>query len=214
MPISHAHRCIFIHVPKCGGTSIEAALGVLGDWRHEDRERMFGRMTSSDLLAMRCRSRFLQHLTWDELRRVVPEQERRGYRSFAMVRHPLTRLESAWSRPDHDLVEEARWQGIRLDGVGFARFVEGALRLDHPHVRPQVEYIVDAAGRISVDALGRYERFGDDARSLLSSVGVHRSLEHRNPPLRARHGIEWPAELRARAIERYGDDFRILGYEP
>ena len=27
--ISHEHKCIFIHIPKCAGTSIESALGHL-----------------------------------------------------------------------------------------------------------------------------------------------------------------------------------------
>jgi len=214
MPISHRHRCLFVHVPKCGGTSIEAALGMHGDWRHEDRHRMFGRITSSDLIARRFRSRYLQHLTWDESLRAVPEQDRSGYRSFAFVRHPLTRLESAWSRPDRDLIEEARWQGIRLEGAGFPRFVEGVLRLDHPHVRPQVEYITDATGRIAVDRLFRYERLAEDARDLFAWLGAQCVLEHRNPRLRDRDGIVWPEDLRRRAIERYRLDFKVLDYEP
>jgi hypothetical protein len=98
--------------------------------------------------------------------------------------------------------------------VGFARFVEGVLRLDHPHVRPQSDYIADDAGRVVVDAVGRYERMTEDAMALLRAVGISHPLQHRNPPLRDRRGIVWPEELRARAIERYRDDFRILGYDP
>jgi hypothetical protein len=214
MPISHQHRCIFIHVPKCGGTSIEAAFGMHADWRHEDRTRMFGRITSSDLLARGFRSRFLQHLTWRELCSAVPEGERRGYRSFAFVRHPLRRLESAWSRLDHDLVDEARLHGLRLEGASFATFVDRVLRLDHPHVRPQVDYIVGADGAVAVDRLFRFERLADDAREIMSECGVPGRLEHRNPPVRDRAGIAWPEELRQRACERYRDDFAILGYEP
>ena len=33
--ISHKHKCIFIHIPKCAGTSIENALGYLDS--HEGR---------------------------------------------------------------------------------------------------------------------------------------------------------------------------------
>ena len=30
MPISHKHKCIFIHIPKNGGTTIEDYLGIEG----------------------------------------------------------------------------------------------------------------------------------------------------------------------------------------
>ena len=46
MPISHTHRCIFIHIPKCAGTSVETALGMHRDWRVEDAEAMYGRVSS------------------------------------------------------------------------------------------------------------------------------------------------------------------------
>lgn len=214
MPISHTHRCIFIHVPKCGGTSIEAAFGMHADWRFEDRKRMFGRIMSWDLLAHEFRSKFLQHLTWREFCIAVPEGERRGYRSFAFVRHPLRRLESAFSRPDHDLVNEARQHGLPIEDASFPTFVDAVLRLDHPHVRPQVEYLVGDNGVIAVDRVLRFERLADDARAIMSECRVRGRLEHRNPPVRDRAGITWPEELRLRACERYRDDFAVLGYEP
>ena len=31
--VSHKHKCIFIHIPKCAGTSIEEALGHFDGYR-------------------------------------------------------------------------------------------------------------------------------------------------------------------------------------
>ena len=36
--ISHEHKCIFIHIPKCAGTSIESALGHLNNYTGINRQ--------------------------------------------------------------------------------------------------------------------------------------------------------------------------------
>ena len=127
MPISHKHRCIFIHVPKCGGTSIEDALGMLRDWRLEDAAAMYGRVASPAWLALNWGSNFLQHLTWDEFTQAVPMDRRLGYRSFAFVRHPLHRIASEWSHIDGDLLDYARTRGVELAGLNFEDFVTQAV---------------------------------------------------------------------------------------
>jgi hypothetical protein len=36
--ISHKYKCIFIHIPKCAGTSIEEALGHFDDYTGVDAQ--------------------------------------------------------------------------------------------------------------------------------------------------------------------------------
>lgn len=36
--ISHKYKCIFIHIPKCVGTSIEQALGHFDEYSGRDRQ--------------------------------------------------------------------------------------------------------------------------------------------------------------------------------
>ena len=40
------------------------------------------------------------------------------------------------------------------------------------HLEPQVSFILDAAGKLAVNVLGRYERFESDLRQVMSHVGV------------------------------------------
>ena len=214
MPISHTHRCIFIHIPKCAGTSVETALGMHRDWRVEDAEAMYGRVSSREWLAMNWSSNFLQHLTWDELTQAVAPDRRVGYRSFAFVRHPLRRMVSVWANLDGDLLEYARARNVQLEGVGFEEFVTRAVPLNHPHLRPQSEFIVRGDGSVAVDEVGRFEHLSEDFSRICGTLGIAAKLPHRNPANRFLG--EEAITLRARELvaARYVSDFAAFGYEP
>lgn len=68
--ISHTHRLVFVHVPKCAGMSVESCLGGLPTSQRAE-----------------------QHFTGHEYRRLYPEVWQR-YHRFALVRHPVARC---WS---------------------------------------------------------------------------------------------------------------------
>jgi hypothetical protein len=185
-----------------------------GDWRVEDAEAMYGRVSSREWLAMNWSSNFLQHLTWDELMQAVAPDRRVGYRSFAFVRHPLRRMVSAWANLDGDLLEYARARNVQLAGVGFEEFVTRAIQLNHPHLRPQSEFIVRGDGSIAVDEVGRFEHLSEDFLRICATLGVAAKLPHRNPANRFLG--EEAITLRARELvaARYVLDFEAFGYEP
>ena len=95
MPVSHELKCIFVHIPKSGGTSVENALGLLADVRNENTETMFGLIKSPALKKKVRSTSFLQHLTAKELRRLLPSQFSSYYR-FAFVRNPWSRMVSLY----------------------------------------------------------------------------------------------------------------------
>ena len=59
MPVDHRAKLIFVHIPKTAGTSIEQALGLHGDWRYENRDTLFGRVTDPCLLSRGLSTNFL-----------------------------------------------------------------------------------------------------------------------------------------------------------
>lgn len=128
---------VFMHVPKCGGTTVESMLadrfGPLGmlDWGYLDRSEPFRWSKTS-----------AQHIVWDDLSALVPEQMLG--RVFAVTRHPLARFVSAYNHGARNLRVPV--------GVGpeewFNRTVGSAEKLPYRadnHLRRQCDFIPEQA---------------------------------------------------------------------
>ncbi len=215
MPISHRRRCVFVHIPKTGGTSIEHALGMRARHARESRKKMFGPVLSDDLRAMELSSGFLQHLTMRELLRLHPHDALHGYFSFAIVRNPWDRMVSIYFRPDRDMLEQARAQGVELEGLEFGDFVEASMDVEHAHLRPQHEYVTDDAGHVIVDLVGRFETLEASFQEVRERLGVRRRLpvKYASPSRPSRdHRPHYTERTRALVAERYARDIEIFDY--
>lgn len=78
--ISHKHKCIFIHIAKCAGSTVEDSFGR-GSAFKADHEKVFG---WDDNLKM-----FLQHATPQELldNNLISKSEWNSYYKFVIVRN-------------------------------------------------------------------------------------------------------------------------------
>lgn len=210
MPISHRHRAIFIHIPKTGGTSIEAVLGMHGEradvglvpfpGQVPDRERFYGRG--------------LQHLTGPRLREELGDDAVfAAYFKFSVVRNPWDRLVStcAWA--------DRKWaDGRMLDRDEFEAFVRRthaaftAAAPRHPHVVPQVEYVLDAAGRPIVDFLARFETLDRDWQVVRARLGIEADLPVRMRSVHRPYAEYYGPDTRAMVAEIYAGDIDAFGY--
>ena len=212
MPISREKRFVFVHVPKTGGTSIEAALGVHGDWRVEDRERFYGKIASPDLVERGFLTRYLQHLTMGEILELAPETA--DFFRFAFVRNPYDRLVSTYFNTDPDLLRRARERGIELEGLSFPRFVQAAGALEHVHLRPQSDFLLDVAGTRAVEFVGRFEALREDFGEVCRRLGVRSRLPHRNRSQRRQsYRVMYDGDSRRFVEERYARDLEAFSYD-
>lgn len=208
--ISHAHRCIFIHVPKCGGTSIEAYLAehaaALGGTPEPGKGWEFRRERLAEAL-----------------------NRHPDYFVFAFVRNPLERLVSTWR---HGLRGVGAYYDRPVRDLSLAEYVriaaEGRVAeqsaFDRYHLLPQVDFLpgptrrtlfgVPLAPEVTCGFVGRFERLDDDFRQVCRRIGI---AEGPLPRLNAAPSYG-PERFDAATIERvrelYRDDLTAFGYEP
>jgi len=215
MPISHEHRCVFVHIPKTAGTSIEQALGMYGNWEVEDRHALFGLISSGILLDKGFLSSFLQHLTYPQILSLYQKGEIADYFSFSVVRNPWDRMVSAYSSLDTHLISTARAQGIDLERLTFAEFLEQSTIIKHIHLLPQHEFITDDSGRQLVDFIGRFETFTTDFALICDRLGVNSALPHANRSVTRKdfdYRQYYSRKSRRLIEEIYAMDIELFGY--
>ncbi|PRY22621.1 sulfotransferase family protein [Aliiruegeria haliotis] len=222
--ISHHHRCIYFHVPKTGGQSIERLfLDDLGLSWEQRAPLLLGANENRKVGPPR-----LAHMTADEIIafRYIPERMLGEYFCFATVRNPWSRVVSAFRYiTSHARFEEFVDDRIR-DGGRFAWFL-----------RPQTDFYY-RNGESVCDQVIRLENLKDGAAGLISRFDLSSQLGHVNSSGEAlkvgarfknavKHTAETGAALedhsdwrefftpRTRAIVEayYARDIDVLGYE-
>lgn len=204
--ISHQHKCIFVHIPKCGGTSIEDLI-----WPGERTEAdLWMGFTSS--LSNRYQTGALQHLLARYIRAEVGNETFAAYFKFTIVRNPWDKALSqyAFMQRRDDL---RAYIGMERDAE-FKRYLELIEKRTHVQWMPQYAFVHDDNGASLVDYIGRFEHFARDVDTVLQRIGIEGSLPHRKAaPHRPAVG-----DLDDEAIEMvaalYAEDIRIFGYEP
>lgn len=214
--ISHDLRCVFIHVPKTGGTSIEKAIlrSLNLTWEQREKLSLFDNRTPSDVP--------VAHMSGPEYVRFgyLTEQQWVDYFSFAFVRNP-------WDR----LVSEYRYRFSH--GMSFAEFVDYSfsteLEEERRHIIPQSSFLD------GVDFIGRFESLKHDFATVAERIGISVNLEHHNAGEESKASIVWrklnrmlfnrdpgvpkapfqsyyTPELRDRVGEYYAQDVGRFGY--
>lgn len=171
--ISDKHWCLFVHVLKTGGQSVE--LFFLRHYNLDWDNRAPLLLAYND-----DRTRGPERLAHLYASEYVPlgyiDAERfRDYYKFAFVRNP-------WSR----LVSEYRYRSYGSH-YSFKEFVKEDLPAAddytdaYRHIVPQSDYVLDKAGKSLVDFVGRFETLQKDFERVCEQLGFDdKELPRRN----------------------------------
>ena len=191
MPISYIHKAIFIHVPKTGGQSVSAMLGIpKGSKKHFYQEG-------------------LTHLTLPMVQDIIDVSD---MYAFIFVRNPYDKIVSEYAWRMQNIRSKVFNEPTR-NRMSFTDYMELLLsRWDNlvephrekAHVLPQVTFLEDG-----IDVY-RYENFNEECIRLGKRLGINNNVPHVNKgtniPAHTDRTIEITREL-------YAEDFETFGYD-
>ena len=201
MIISRAHRILFIHIQKTGGSSIERHLADACP----DSEQFIGK-----------------HAT------VVEAKTRLGeayadYFTFSFVRNPWDRLVSWYNMiraygPTN--TTNQFWAYVLANSSCFEEFIRNCTETVSEYgtkksiVRNQIDYLSDDSSDILVDETGRFECFADDGKRILASASITVPRVHHQGGLPHEHySTYYTEETRDIVASRFRKDIEAFGYE-
>jgi hypothetical protein len=192
-------KTLFIHIPKTGGNSVT--------------QMIYG------LPALDVRP----HVPARVYRDYSPELFAQFY-VFATVRHPFTRMRSAYYflRSGGMTSKDRRWARRHLKNYPtFAAFLQAlcdekvrAEILRYTHFVPQVHYLCDTDGSLLVKHLVRMEQFETEIEAVCRDLGLPFQARHENRTTLpdANRGGDSTSELEDICFDIYRRDYETLGY--
>lgn len=187
-------NCIYVHIPKSAGVSINKAL--------------FGNMGGG-------------HKTVQQYKRIFGPATFKKYFKFTFVRNPYRRLLSAYLflKEGGMNYNNSEWASVNLSAyASFGDFVKGWVNENnihsYYHFIPQYQFICDHNLIPEVDFIGRVETIESDYKYICNKLGVSASLEILNKS--DNPNTDWRSyydnESQIIVSEVYRMDFELFNY--
>ena len=189
LPLRHGVNgpYIFIHINKTAGTSIGKAIGL----------------PVKDHLAAR-----------EVIARIGKERWNTAY-TFTLVRNPWDKVVSHYEYRRKKNKTEIATRGITFSDWVKMTYGENknTFYYDSPRsFQPQVEWLKDDEGRITLDHIGKFESISQDFNHIKSAIGLEVELPHLNASHRAAYQTYYDDETRAIVANWFREDIEAFDY--
>lgn len=215
--ISHFHRTVFVHIPKCGGQSIESIfLSDLGlTW--ELRAPLLLRPNDDPRLGP---PRLAHLLARDYTRyRYLSDELLQSYYSFSVLRDPVARVISLFNYmrivdPQQNILSFDiflhRWLAAQFEFKDADALKQNAPSNSFYFVRPQVDFITDLAGQVIVKDVFLLENIRDSFAVIKEKANLRGELEHKNKSTAIFRRSDLTQEHKEMIEHLYAPDFAFI----
>ena len=222
--ISHEYKCIFIHIPKCAGTSIELALGHFDDPEKRGSQdhrsiRMiempflspgaFSSMENIEEILRGLKYQYLEKVSYPRNKLTVTKKQYDSYFKFTFVRNPWSRAFSMYVNVMRDKFFQKEY-GI-TNQISLNAFLKMAVgkRL----LKPQLYWMRNFNGSISFDYIGRFENLAEDFRQIGERLGLAGlALPHENKGLSQDYRDYYDGASKEIILREYKEEIDMFGY--
>lgn len=210
--ISHHHKCIFVHIPKNAGQSIEHVFLDLLDLSWETRAPLLLRPNDrSELGPPR-----LAHLKANEYiqYKYLTTEMFDNYYKFTFVRNPWDRMVSIY-----------KYLGFNnkcdFKTFLFSYYKDKIFEERFWFVGPQSDFIYDPKGKLLVDFVGRFEDLQNDFNQVCRKIGIplaqlshiNKSTDEKNATVFKCYQDYYDQESIAFIEEIYKSDIELFSYK-
>lgn len=218
MPISHKHKIIFIHIPKCAGSSIESILDIKGvnDFYTKGMNYYREQIIPKDKFSLDdykiCLSKNMQHYTFLELSKILDNEILKTYKIITVVRNPFDRLVSEYNfimnskLKDKPTFKELILYKLNLDPLTRNTCFDG-------HLETQTSYLINEQNNFNnINKIYKFENLQECLKEINQMTG-NNSYPHLLSSLRTKPFMEYyDDQLKQIVYNFYKQDFINFNY--